>query len=94
MSHSGHLTDVLEPDPFPYRGDETPTVSDEKSYQEKQDVETASTEAESTAAILQDERDIATHVISISDDPSLNPWTLRAFIIGIGLSTFGGVLGV
>lgn len=94
MSHPGHIIDVLEPGSSPYRGDETPSVSDEKSYHEKQDVETATTEAESTVAVLQDERDIATHVISVSDDPSLNPWTFRAFIIGIGLSTFGGVLGV
>ena len=25
--------------------------------------------------------------------PTLNPWTVKAFIIGIGLSAFGGVLG-
>jgi OPT family small oligopeptide transporter len=30
--------------------------------------------------------------VSIHDDPSLNPWTIRAFVIGIGLSAFGGVL--
>ncbi|KZV70159.1 OPT superfamily oligopeptide transporter [Peniophora sp. CONT] len=43
-------------------------------------------------AVLQDERDIATHVISVDDDPSLSPWTFRAFVLGIGLSAFGGVL--
>lgn len=43
--------------------------------------------------VLDNERDLITHVISVADDPSLNPWTLRAFIIGIGLSAFGGVLG-
>jgi len=42
--------------------------------------------------VLHDERDIATHVVTVADDPSLNPWTIRAFIIGIGLSAFGGVL--
>lgn len=72
---------------------ETPSVSDEKSYHDKQDVEAASIEVESTEGVLQDERAIATHVISLSDDPSLNPWTFRAFFIGIGLSAFGGVLG-
>ncbi|KAN0091066.1 OPT oligopeptide transporter domain containing protein [Tylopilus felleus] len=71
---------------------ETPSVSDEKSYHDKQDVEAASIEVESTEGVLQDERAIATHVISLSDDPSLNPWTFRAFFIGIGLSAFGGVL--
>ncbi|KAG5338122.1 hypothetical protein C0989_008200 [Termitomyces sp. Mn162] len=43
--------------------------------------------------VLEDEREIATRVISVEDDPSLNPWTIRAFVIGIGLSAFGGVLG-
>ncbi|KAI0001375.1 OPT oligopeptide transporter protein-domain-containing protein [Russula compacta] len=42
--------------------------------------------------VLQNERDLVTHVISVEDDPSLNPWTFRSFFIGIGLSTFGGVL--
>ncbi|KAE9405207.1 OPT superfamily oligopeptide transporter [Gymnopus androsaceus JB14] len=42
--------------------------------------------------VLNDARDITTHVISVEDDPSLNPWTFRAFFIGIGLSAFGGVL--
>ena len=49
------------------------------------------TGADST--VLQNERDIITHVISIYDDPSLSPWTFRSFFIGIGLSAFGGVLG-
>ncbi|VDC00489.1 unnamed protein product [Peniophora sp. CBMAI 1063] len=45
-----------------------------------------------STAVLQDERDIATHVISIEDDPSLSPWTFRSLVLGIGLSAFGGVL--
>ena len=55
------------------------------------------TDVESTTgtdtAVLRNERDIVTHVISVHDDPSLNPWTFRSFFIGIGLSAFGGVLG-
>ncbi|KAF8135498.1 OPT oligopeptide transporter protein-domain-containing protein [Boletus edulis] len=90
MAHPGSIVDVLEQPP--HRGHETPSISDEKSYQEKHDVETATVEVESTEGILQDERDIATHVISVLDDPSLNPWTFRAFFLGIGLSAFGGVL--
>ncbi|KAG6916052.1 hypothetical protein DXG01_008625 [Tephrocybe rancida] len=43
-------------------------------------------------AVLKDERDIATNIISVADDSSLNPWTIRAFVVGIGLSAFGGVL--
>lgn len=43
-------------------------------------------------ANLADERELVTHVISVDDDPSLNPWTFRSFIIGLGLSAFGGAL--
>ena len=43
--------------------------------------------------VLDSERDIATNIIIVQDDPSLNPWTLRAFVLGFGLSAFGGVLG-
>lgn len=42
---------------------------------------------------LDTERDIATHIISVHDDQTSNPWTLRAFIMGLGLSAFGSVLG-
>ena len=43
--------------------------------------------------VLDSERDIATNIIIVHDDPTLNPWTLRAFVLGFGLSAFGGVLG-
>ena len=48
---------------------------------------------DSSLGVLDSERDIATNIISVHDDPNLNPWTLRAFVIGFGLSAFGGVLG-
>ncbi|KAG2353183.1 OPT oligopeptide transporter protein-domain-containing protein [Suillus spraguei] len=66
----------------------------DKSFDGKGDVETATVDAasDSEEGVLSNERDIATHVISVDDDPSLNPWTFRAFFIGLGLSTFGGVL--
>ena len=50
-------------------------------------------DSDNNLGVLSSERDIATHVISVHDDPTLNPWTLRAFIVGLGLSTFGGVIG-
>ncbi|KAF2401938.1 OPT superfamily oligopeptide transporter [Trichodelitschia bisporula] len=37
-------------------------------------------------------RDLVTEVIHATDDPTLNPWTFRTWFLGIGLSTFGGVL--
>ncbi|KAG1803724.1 OPT oligopeptide transporter protein-domain-containing protein [Suillus plorans] len=63
-----------------------------KSYCANGDVETSTGEDIDDIAVLQNERDIATHVISVDDDPSLNPWTFRAFFIGLGLSAFGGSL--
>lgn len=65
-------------------------LDEKKGY--NADVESTD-DVESEFGVLHNERDIATHVISLYDDPSLSPWTLRAFIIGIGLSAFGGVLG-
>ena len=50
-------------------------------------------ESDENFGVLESERDIATHIVTIHDDPTLNPWTLRAFILGLGLSAFGGVLG-
>ncbi|KAG1891165.1 OPT oligopeptide transporter protein-domain-containing protein [Suillus subluteus] len=71
----------------------TPDATDEKSYNIKGDIETTTREAETDEnVVLQNERDIATHVISVDDDPSLNPWTFRTFFIGLGLSAFGGSL--
>jgi hypothetical protein len=66
---------------------------DKKLFNGQGDVETATVDAHSEEAVLSDERDIATHVISMEDDITLNPWTFRAFFLGISLSTFGGVLG-
>ena len=62
----------------PYKDVEGTSVSDESSED---------------AEVLHDARELVSHVISIEDDPNLSPWTLRAFILGLGLSTFGGVLG-
>ncbi len=52
------------------------------------DVEESSTEDDSNESgeVLSDARDLVTHVISVEDDPSLSPWTLRVAIIGLGLS--------
>ncbi|OAX37777.1 hypothetical protein K503DRAFT_800989 [Rhizopogon vinicolor AM-OR11-026] len=63
-----------------------------KSFHGEGDVETASVDPDSEKAVLSTEREIATHIVSMDDDPTLNPWTFRAFFIGLGLSTFGGVL--
>ncbi|KAG6900828.1 hypothetical protein C0993_000147 [Termitomyces sp. T159_Od127] len=68
---------------------------DEKTFDNKRsDVESVEFKETESAEfkVLENERDIATRVISVADDPSLNPWTIRAFVIGIGLSAFGGVL--
>lgn len=64
---------------------------DEKN--ESKDIDVVSEDNDSHFGVLESERDIATHVVSLHDDPTLNCWTIRAFLIGLGLSTFGGVLG-
>ena len=66
--------------------------SDDKDAFKQAEVDFA-LESDSDFAVLSTERDIATHIVSVHDDPTLNPWTIRAFVIGLGLSTFGGVLG-
>jgi hypothetical protein len=63
----------------------------EKDPYSKTDVE--STTRTDSVVVHRNERDIVTQVISVHDDPSLNPWTFRSFFIGIGLSAFGGILG-
>ncbi|KAG2157265.1 OPT oligopeptide transporter protein-domain-containing protein [Suillus clintonianus] len=80
--------------------EQIPSATDEKSFDAKEeksyyiqgDIESSTQEAETDEIVLQNEREIVTHVISVDDDPSLNPWTLRAFFIGLGLSAFGGSL--
>lgn len=67
---------------------------DEKKADKGIDVESSdSVDEDSHLGVLEDARDIATTIVSVADDPSLGYWTIRAFIIGIGLSAFGGVLG-
>jgi hypothetical protein len=67
-------------------------LMDEKPYSSKVDVESTEVSEIGDDHVLTDARDIATHVITVRDDPSANPWTFRSFFIGIGLSAFGGVL--
>jgi len=83
------------PNDYPTTVDVVPSLSDEKSYYAKADVEATSNPPTDDASdvVLHSEREIATHVISVDDDPSLNPWTFRAFFLGLGLSAFGGSLG-
>ena len=75
-----------------YPEEKEASSTDEKGYYAKADVESTEESQDPDDAVLQDERDIATHVITVQDDPTANPWTFRSFFIGIGLSAFGGVL--
>ena len=42
--------------------------------------------------VLSTAEDLVTQVISVTDDPSLNPWTFRMWFLGLGLAIFGSVL--
>ncbi|KAH7929731.1 OPT oligopeptide transporter [Leucogyrophana mollusca] len=91
----GETTEVLSNERAPSTSDEKSfDAKDEKLFYAKGDVESAVLEVDTDSEniVLHDERGIATHVISVEDDPSLNPWTFRAFFIGLGLSAFGGSL--
>lgn len=35
------------------------------------------------AAVVSDAKDVVTHVLHVDDDPGLNPWTFRAFFLGM-----------
>jgi hypothetical protein len=39
------------------------------------------------------DRDVATRLISLEDDPTMPAFTFRMFFLGLGLSCFGAVLG-
>lgn len=32
--------------------------------------------------VVQDAKELVTHVLHVDDDPTLNPWTFRAFFLG------------
>ena len=93
----------VHPDRYPAAVSGVPSISDEKSlekdeksyYANLKDIEATSNLPTDDASdvVLHTEREIATRVISVDDDPSLNPWTFRAFFLGLGLSAFGGTLG-
>ena len=86
----------VHPDRYPAAVSGVPSISDEKSYNANlKDIEATSNLPTDDASdvVLHTEREIATRVISVDDDPSLNPWTFRAFFLGLGLSAFGGTLG-
>ncbi|KAF8843576.1 OPT superfamily oligopeptide transporter [Paxillus ammoniavirescens] len=74
--------------------DEKSYAKDEKSHYSQVDVEASTGEPDDgdSDIVLHDERQIATNVISVDDDSSLNPWTFRSFFIGLGLSAFGASL--
>ncbi|KAG9318820.1 OPT oligopeptide transporter protein-domain-containing protein [Chiua virens] len=91
----------IHPDEKPTRVTTVPSTTDGKSFERDEnpffktaDVEVASLSLVDDVSdiVLHSERDIATHVISVDDDPSLNPWTFRSFFLGLGLSAFGGSL--
>ena len=80
----------------PSNNEQNSFQNNEKSYYARADVEATSSPPSDDASdvVLRSEREIATHVISVDDDPSLNPWTFRAWFLGLGLSAFSGSLGM
>ena len=57
------------------------------------DIEFASDASEpDEGRVVHNAADIVTQVLSLEDDPSLNPWTFRMWFLGLGLSVFGATL--
>ncbi|GAB7352500.1 hypothetical protein MBLNU459_g2902t1 [Dothideomycetes sp. NU459] len=44
------------------------------------------------AIVITDAKELVTTVLHVDDDPTLNPWTFRAFFLGAGLAIFASVL--
>ncbi|KAH8884906.1 OPT superfamily oligopeptide transporter [Thozetella sp. PMI_491] len=44
------------------------------------------------AHVVSDAKELITHVLHVDDDPTLSPWTFRAFFLGAGLAIFAAVL--
>ncbi|KAG6371067.1 OPT oligopeptide transporter protein-domain-containing protein [Boletus reticuloceps] len=90
----GNNCSDVQPDGHPTTAPSFSDEKDEKSYYTKADVEATPNPLTDDACgiVLHSEREIAAHVISVDDDPSLNPWTFRAFSLGLGLSAFGSSL--
>lgn len=90
VHHDAYPTNV------PTVRDEDILEKDEKPYLTKANIEATSNQStgDTSHVVLNSEREIVTHVISVDDDPTLNPWTLRALFLGLGLSAFGGSLGM
>ena len=71
-----------------------PAPLDAKQAFMQDEIESArNSDSDSSFGVIDSERDIAINIISVHDDPNLNPWTIRAFVVGFGLSAFGGTLG-
>ncbi|SZF01377.1 unnamed protein product [Blumeria hordei] len=73
-----------------YKTDDTNIFITEKNH----DVECSRKVSENSAAVTvsRNAQDMVLRALKTDDDPSLNPWTLRMFLIGIGLSSFGSIL--
>ncbi|KAF8120919.1 OPT oligopeptide transporter protein-domain-containing protein [Boletus edulis] len=93
MDSHGSVSDHDGYPRLPSVSDEKSLEKDEKSCYTKADVEAPSSTSNDDASgiVLDSAREIATHVISVDDDPFLNPWTFRAFFLGLGLSTFAEI---
>jgi hypothetical protein len=47
-----------------------------------------------TKGRLENARDLVTEVLSLEDDPTINPWTFRMWFIGLGMSVFAGFVNL
>lgn len=57
---------------------------DEKAVSGAREEKTSISDESEDDQVLSDARELVSHVIYIDDDPTPSPWTIRAFVIGLG----------
>lgn len=84
-------------------GTPQPRIVDEENSPKKAEIQAVESDTDSTydvrkedhfgeVTVVHDAKDVITHVLHVDDDPSLSPWTFRAFFLGAGLAIFAAVL--
>lgn len=72
---------------------QTSALDSEKAYDTKPEISYVADESPlfdaskedhfGEATVLNDAKDVLTHVLHVDDDPTLSPWTFRAFFLGM-----------
>ncbi|KAI9642621.1 hypothetical protein NHQ30_009426 [Ciborinia camelliae] len=100
FSRHGQLSEIAASstsDPYQTQGNSSATDIEKNTYEVEshtsiEKFDAAKEDHFGETIVVTDAKDLVTHVLHVDDDPSLNPWTARAFFIGCGLAVFASVL--